>query len=172
MQPDVLGNLIEVCIVTGDHHRTMEGLARLGIGPWRVYTFDADTVADRTYRGAPADWAIKVCFAAWANVTWEIMQPLRGPTIFQEYLDRHGEGIHHLAFDCAGRPWESRIEDFLERGFAPVQSGRFAAQNPFVFFDTEAATGTTFETYDFEAEFSWPEPDEWFPAPPAPEPQG
>jgi methylmalonyl-CoA/ethylmalonyl-CoA epimerase len=98
------------------------------------------------------------------------MQPLRGPTIFQEYLDRHGEGIHHLAFDCAGRPWESRIEDFLERGFAPVQSGRFADQNPFVFFDTEAATGTTFETYDFEADFSWPEPEEWFP-PPAQEPQ-
>ena len=69
-------------------------------------------------------------------------------------------------------PWESRIEDFLQRGFAPVQSGRFAAQNPFVFFDTEGATGTTFETYDFEAEFSWPEPDEWFPTPPAPEPSG
>lgn len=161
-----LGNLIEVCIVTGDHQRTMEGMVRLGIGPWRVYTFDAATVAERTYHGESADYAIKVCFAEAANVTWEIMQPLRGPTIFQEYLDEHGEGIHHVAFDCGGRSWEERLASFAERGFAPVQSGRFAGQNSFVFFDTEGATSTTFETYSFGEQFCWPEPEAWFPAPP------
>ncbi len=55
-----LGKLIEICFVTADHRRTMAGLVRLGIGPWRVYTFDSATVTDRTYRGAAADYAIKV----------------------------------------------------------------------------------------------------------------
>jgi ABC-type multidrug transport system ATPase subunit len=32
-----LGNLIEICIVTRNHRRTMEGMVRLGIGPWRVH---------------------------------------------------------------------------------------------------------------------------------------
>lgn len=39
MANSFLGNLIEICIVTSDHRRAMEGLVRLGIGPWRVYIF-------------------------------------------------------------------------------------------------------------------------------------
>jgi hypothetical protein len=47
-----LGKILEVCIVTEDHRRTMAGLVRLGIGPFRVYTFDdnvvAQSIGDRT----------------------------------------------------------------------------------------------------------------------------
>ena len=39
-----LGNVVELAIVTGDHRKTMEGMVRLGIGPWRVYTFSPATV--------------------------------------------------------------------------------------------------------------------------------
>lgn len=161
-----LGKLIEVCFVTADHRRTMEGLVRLGIGPWRVYTFDSATVTNRTYRGAPADFGIKVCFADVGDMAFEIMQPLYGPSIFQQFLDTHGEGIQHIAFDCAEQPWSRRIADFAGRGFPMVQSGRFMDANAFAFFDTEAATGTVFETYSIPAGFVWPEPEEWFPAPP------
>ncbi|MFJ6651095.1 VOC family protein [Streptomyces sp. NPDC091290] len=161
-----LGNVIEICFVTRDHRRTMEGLVRLGIGPWRIYTFDSRTVTERTYQGAEADYAIKVCFADVGDLAVEIMQPLYGPSIFQQYLDEHGEGIQHVAFDIEGRPWTERIAEFHNRGFPMSQSGRFAGQNGFAFFATEQATGTTFETYDIPDGFVWPEPEEWFPAPP------
>ena len=161
-----LGKLIEICIVTADHQRTMEGLVRLGIGPWRIYTFDARTVSERTYHGEEADWAIKVCFADVGDLALEIMQPLHGPSIFQEHLDRHGEGVHHIAFDLGGKPWQDRVAEFAARGFQPAQSGRFVGKNVFAYFDTEEATGTTFETYDIPDGFVWPEPEAWFPAPP------
>ena len=161
-----LGKLIEICFVTTDHRRTMEGLVRLGIGPWRVYTFDSATVTDRTYRGADADYAIKVCFADVGDLAVEIMQPLYGPSIFQEFLDAHGEGIQHVAFDCEERPWEQRAAECEHRGFPEIQSGRFMDANAFAFFDTEAATGTTFETYSIPPGFVGPEPQEWYPAPP------
>jgi methylmalonyl-CoA/ethylmalonyl-CoA epimerase len=161
-----LGNVIEICFVTADYRRTMEGLVRLGIGPWRVYTFDSTTVTDRTYHGADADYAIKVCFADVGDMAVEIMQPLYGPTIFQEFLDKHGEGIQHIAFDCQEKPWTARMDEFAERGFPLVQAGRFMDLNAFAFFDTEAATGTTFETYSIPAGFVWPEPEQWYPGPP------
>lgn len=161
-----LGKLIEVCFVTADHRRTMEGLVRMGIGPWRVYTFDSTTVTDRTYHGEAADFAIKVCFADVGDMAFEIMQPLYGPSIFQEFLDKHGEGIQHIAFDCDEQPWEQRIAHFTERGFPLVQSGKFMDANAFAFFDTEEATGTVFETYSIPPGFVWPEPQEWYPAPP------
>lgn len=161
-----LGNLLELCFVSRDHRRTMRGLVALGIGPWRVYTFDSATVSDRTYHDRPADFAIKVCFASIGDLAVEIMQPLYGPSIFQEHLDRHGEGIQHLAFDCGQLPWAERREAFAAHGFAQVQSGSFMGRNTFAFFDTEAATSTTFETYDIPDDFVWPEPEEWYPGPP------
>lgn len=161
-----LGKLLEVCFVTKDYRRTMQGLVQLGIGPWRVYTFDSETVSERTYHGEPADYAIKVCFADIGDLAVEIMQPLYGPSIFQEHLDQHGEGLHHLAFDCDELPWEQREEMFSANGFPLVQSGKFMDQNAFAFFGTEAATTTTFETYDIPKGFVWPEPEEWYPAAP------
>jgi methylmalonyl-CoA/ethylmalonyl-CoA epimerase len=166
MSNSFLGALIEVCWVTRDHRRTMEGLVKLGLGPWRVYTFDSTTVTQRTYAGREADFGIKVCFADVGDIALEIMQPLWGPSIFQEFLDSRGEGIHHLAFDAEGRPWPERLATFEQRGFPLAQSGRFMDANAFAFFDTEATTGTTFETYDIPHGFEWPEPEEWFPGPP------
>src|SRR5688500_8123044 len=53
MSNTFLGNLIEVCFATEDCRQTMEGMVRLGIGPWRVYTFDGSTVTEREYGGQP-----------------------------------------------------------------------------------------------------------------------
>lgn len=161
-----LGNLVEVCIVTEDHQRTMAGLARLGIGPFRVYTFDDANLYAPTYRGEHSPFSLKVCFAVNNGLTWEIMQPLSGRTIMREFLDTHGEGIHHVAFDCDNAPWPQRLSDFAARGFATTQSGRWCDQNSFAFFDTEAATTTCFETYHFPEGFEFPEPEQWYPGPP------
>ncbi|MES0884395.1 VOC family protein [Roseibium sp. SCP14] len=161
-----LGNVVELAIVTGDHRKTMEGLVRLGIGPWAVYTFSPENVTDQTYQGEPAEFAIKVCFAKSGNMIWELMEPLWGPSIFKDFLDEFGEGLHHVAYDCEDRPWEERIAELERRGFKMVQSGKWNGKNAFAFFETTEATSTIFETYHFPDDWEYPEPDEWFPAPP------
>ncbi|WP_260686633.1 hypothetical protein [Rhizobium leguminosarum] len=45
-----LGNVVELAIVTSDHKRTMDGLLKLGIGPWRVYKFSPENTENQTYR--------------------------------------------------------------------------------------------------------------------------
>jgi hypothetical protein len=50
-----LGDLVQVCVVTRDHRRTLEGLVRLGFGPWSLRTFDRTNCAEMTYRGRPVD---------------------------------------------------------------------------------------------------------------------
>ena len=167
-----LGKIVEVCLVTEDHQRTMEGLVRLGVGPFRVYTFDSGNTVDRTYAGEPEDFSLKVCFATNNDLTFEIMQPLSGRTVMRNFLDRHGEGVHHLAFDCNGAPWNERLAMFTSRGFAQTQGGRWLDRNSFSFFDTEATTTTCFETYHYPDGFRYPKPEAWYPAPPpVPAPQ-
>ena len=58
-----LTETMQICVVTRDMYRTMDGMLKLGIGPWAVYTFDKTTVRDMTFRGQPADYAMKLCLA-------------------------------------------------------------------------------------------------------------
>lgn len=158
-----LGNAVEVAIVTRDHRRTMEGLWRLGIGPWQIHTFTPQNTTNQTYRGQSAAFSLKVCFAQSGNLIWEIMEPLSGPTIFAEFLERHGEGIHHVAYDCNNIPFGERSEEFSRRGFQLVQSGSWMGTNHFAFFETEGATTTCLETYYFPDDWEYPEPEAWYP---------
>ena len=159
-----LGNVVEIAIVTRDRRRAMEGLWRLGIGPWQVYTFSPENTTNQTYRGQPSPFTLQVCFAQSGTLIWELIEPVSGSTIFAEFLDRHGEGIHHLAYDCHDIPFEQRIAEFAQRGFQVVQSGSWLGQNHFAFFETEAATTTCLETYAFPENWEYPEPEERYPA--------
>lgn len=158
-----LGNAVEIAIVTRDHRRTMEGLWRLGIGPWQVHTFSPENTANQTYRGKPSPFTLKVCFAQFGNMVWELMEPVSGPTIFAEFLERHGEGIHHIAYDCHDVPFEQRMAEFSRRGFLVVQSESWMGENHFAFFETEGATTTCLETYVFPKGWEYPKPEAYFP---------
>jgi methylmalonyl-CoA/ethylmalonyl-CoA epimerase len=158
-----LGNVIEIAIVTADAQRTMEGLCRMGIGPWQVHTFTPENTTNQTYRGNPSPFTMKVCFAPLGSIICELIEPIAGSTIFAEFLERHGEGIHHVAYDCNNIPLEQRIAEFERRGFQLVQSGSWMGTNSFAFFETEDATTTCFETYIFPDDWQYPAPDRWYP---------
>jgi hypothetical protein len=161
-----LGDNIQICVVTRDFRRTMEGLVQAGIGPWRVYTFGPENVQELTYRGKPASYSMKLCLSFSGSMMWEIVQPLTGPNLYEEFLEKHGEGIHHVAFNCNDAPWQERLAAFREHGYEMVQSGLWEGRVPYAYFDTEEDTGTMFEIFDIPADFALPEPDEWYPAPP------
>lgn len=163
-----LGNPMEICIVTADHKRTIRGLHELGIGPWRVYTFSPANTTNQTYRGQASAFELRVCFAELSDsMVYEVIQPVSGANIFQEFLAQHGEGIHHIAYDMHGKPFAERVDEFEKRGFKMVQGGSWMGKNHFAFFETEGATGTCFETYEFPSDWDYPEPDEWFPSRPS-----
>ncbi|KAL4970936.1 uncharacterized protein BDV14DRAFT_194722 [Aspergillus stella-maris] len=101
----------------------------------------------------------------------EIMQPVKGQTLMQEYLDTHGnqEGVQHLAFRMDDRPMRERKDLMRERGFKPAMQGWWRGNRGeanFVFFDTlEKGLPTCFETIEFSD--NWEEPEcEWYPGPP------
>ena len=81
-----LGSIAEVCIVTGDHKKTMNGLLQLGIGPFQFFDFTPTTVPQRSFRGQAGSFELKVCFAKHGDLVFEIMQPTRGESLMAEYL--------------------------------------------------------------------------------------
>jgi hypothetical protein len=161
-----LGDLIQVCVVTRDHRRTLDGMVRLGIGPWSVRTLDASNLSETTYRGAPAAFSAKLCLANSRNMNWEVVEPLSGPSIYADFLERHGEGVQHLAFNCGGLPYAERVAHFTAAGYQPIQTGLILGAIRFHYMGTEADFGSVIEIYDFPPHARLPEPESWFPAPP------
>jgi hypothetical protein len=180
-----LGQPIEICIVTADLKHTLTGLMKLGIGPFKIFHFRPDTVSEQTIRGEPCPFELYVTFATQGSMVWEVMQPVSGSTIMQEFLDAtNGKGgIHHVAFDCsegdrhrepligeqARAEAKRRRREFEERGFPLVMSGVWHGKKgtcEFMFFDTEGAVSTCFETYVFSDDWEGPENVEVFPPEP------
>jgi methylmalonyl-CoA/ethylmalonyl-CoA epimerase len=177
-QKPFLGQPIEVCIVTGDIKATINGLVKLGIGPFKLFNFDPTTVSEQIIKGKPAPFELKVAFATQGSMIWEVMEPVSGDSIMQKFLDETSGkgGIHHVAFDCSddehapGRPLLGsaargeavrRRKEFEQRGFACVQSGVWRGKRgtcEFMFFDTDSAVNTCFETYVFSED--WEDPEE------------
>ncbi|KAK3613603.1 hypothetical protein LTR56_026584 [Elasticomyces elasticus] len=97
-----LGRVLEICIVTPDLKSTLMGLVRSGIGSFRIFHFRPDTVSNQEIYGKPGTFEIDVAFADTDGMVWEVMQPVSGQTVMQDFLDRTGQhgGFQHVAFDC------------------------------------------------------------------------
>ncbi|RBR26392.1 uncharacterized protein FIESC28_00797 [Fusarium coffeatum] len=119
-----LGKVVEICIVTPNIRKTIESLTNLGLPPFKIFSFNAATVSNRTFRGLHSNFELLVAFADTGDMVWELMQPVSGPSLMREFLDRQPEGgIHHVAFDCNHVPQEKRREEFARRGYGVVQDG-------------------------------------------------
>jgi methylmalonyl-CoA/ethylmalonyl-CoA epimerase len=73
------------------------------------------------YKGKPTDAKAKLAFFKLDNITIELIEPLGGPSTWQEFLNTKGEGIHHIAFDIKGM--KSHIKNFEANGIPMVQHG-------------------------------------------------
>jgi methylmalonyl-CoA/ethylmalonyl-CoA epimerase len=73
------------------------------------------------YKGNPSDAKAKLAFFSMDNLQIELIQPLGKGSTWQEYLDTHGEGIHHIAFQV--KNIDGMEQKFLANGNPTVMRG-------------------------------------------------
>lgn len=159
-----LDQTIQICVVTRDIKRALkEYVERMGIGPWWCQDFEPPLLKDTKVRGKPTRFSMHLALAWTGSMMWELVQPKEGPTIYREFLDKHGEGVHHVAFSHNGLGFEDCIKAFEARGCPCSMEGNWSGIR-FRYFDTEGPTHTTFEIFDWPAGRQLPEPQYWYPA--------
>jgi methylmalonyl-CoA/ethylmalonyl-CoA epimerase len=154
-----IGAIEHVGVLVRDLDRAMEHYANdLGIGPWAVYTLSPDWIRDMTVHGEEQGYVHKLALCNVGPVLYELMESVRGPNIYEEFLNEHGEGVHHLGYLV--EDIDEEISNMEERGFAMVQSGRgFGTANDgaYAYFDTENACGCILEASEMPQEMPPPE---------------
>jgi methylmalonyl-CoA/ethylmalonyl-CoA epimerase len=105
-------------------------------------------LTDLVYRGQPGKFDQKLGWHRHGTVTWEWIEPLAGPTVYEDFLKEHGEGFHHLAFDVPDIDAAGAF--FAAHGAPIVQSGGWGEKGRpgsgrFAYAATDAFGGVTTE---------------------------
>jgi methylmalonyl-CoA/ethylmalonyl-CoA epimerase len=79
--------------------------------------------AHTRYRGQPTTAQAKLAFLHLDNISLELIEPVGGPSTWQEFLETRGEGVHHIAFRIEGMAEQVAI--LGEKGMPVVQRGDY-----------------------------------------------
>ena len=74
-----------------------------------------------TYRGGPADFVADISLSYAGDTQLELIAPVKGESIYTEYLDRAGPGLHHICIeaDDVERALAERNAEVVQRGVMP-----------------------------------------------------
>ena len=149
----------QVGFVVKDIDKAMEAYWRVGVGPWRVYTYGEPFVKDITYRGRPGNWRFLIALANVGSFSLELIQPLSGESIYSEFLAKRGEGgIQHLGIFVDNL--DRAVEEARCSGYEVIQSGRghgVRGDGKFAYLSTEEDLFTVYELIELVSERHAPE---------------
>jgi hypothetical protein len=115
--------MMQVGIIVKDIEKTAKHWAAF-LGEEKVPAIFQASESERNptkYKGKRTNASAMLCFFQLDNITVELIEPLGGPSTWQEFLDTKGEGIHHIAFNIKGM--KNYITSFGENGIPMVQHG-------------------------------------------------
>jgi catechol 2,3-dioxygenase-like lactoylglutathione lyase family enzyme len=111
---------VQIAWVTKDLDATENALTSLlGARKWvRVpdVHFGPDTC---TYRGQPADFVAHISFSYAGDTQLELIAPVSGESVYSEFLDRAGPGLHHICIEVDDVDEAVSGAEVVARGLMP-----------------------------------------------------
>jgi methylmalonyl-CoA/ethylmalonyl-CoA epimerase len=122
-------------IVVKDLKMTIQRLESLGLGPFERFNPESfpPLIGEVMFRGKPLRSKTRMSKVKVGDVELEIFQPVEGESPWKEFLDSHGEGIHHIGFlvdDLAGE-----VDKLAGQGAHILQDGRWQGGGGGVYID-------------------------------------
>jgi len=137
-------NYHHVGVIVRDMEKTIEYLSSIGIGPFGIP--NGPLYVEVTFKGElhgkPGEWKVKISNAKIGDSELELLQPSGGESALQEFLDNHGEGLHHIGYlvdDVRGE-----VEKLKKQGVKVITSANLEGRG-FAYMDTSAVGGIVTE---------------------------
>ena len=139
-------------IIVRDLEKTVSYYQSLGMGPF--VQEQPVTLSRRLYYGKPVvsgSGKIKALIGNMGAVRVQLIQPVEGKSMFQEFLDTKGEGVHHYAFLVDDI---EKVEgDFVKKGVEILSSVRIEGGGGHIILDTAKTGGILLELMQPTAEW-------------------
>lgn len=121
------GAIKQICVVVRDVNLAMAKYWDIcGLGPWDVRSFTNDKLSEFEVGGKSVTEPFEfICAVTWAGqIEFEIVQPVKGPNIYWDFLEKRGEGLHHVKFVMSEPEIDLQIAELEAKGYRVTQSGR------------------------------------------------
>ncbi len=134
----------QVGMVVRDIDKAMETYRSLGLGPFSA--FGNTAIVEKRVNGTivpPDSIRAKIMMAKWGAIELEVIQPTAGNSPWQEFLDKHGEGVQHFGFfvDDINREEERMVK----QGYRLAYRSRFRNGDGAAYFDVGGMGGVMVE---------------------------
>jgi catechol 2,3-dioxygenase-like lactoylglutathione lyase family enzyme len=98
------------------------------------------------YHGQKNWFTARFCFIKMGNSEIELIQPVEGESVWKDFLQENGEGIHHLKYEVDSL--NDAMEFFRSKGIPCIQYGSAVGKNlgkTWAYFDTTKELGYVIE---------------------------
>jgi len=145
----MLREIVHVCIVVRDVEKTAKVFAeKFGIAPFRIRVVHTPS-SRASVHDEPVDYTLKFGHARVGPITLELVETLEGKTIYQEFLEEHGEGLHHIGVPTP-IPFDTELEKWRKLGIKPLQVNRMEnSEEGWAYMDTQGLIGCILEILSF-----------------------
>ena len=145
MTEQTLGTTIitQVGIIVDDIEARARAWAEvLGVPVPEIVITDTVDLAHTEYQGRPTPARAKLAFISLGQVELELIEPIGGPSTWQDQLDRHGDSLHHIAFEVKGMP--QKVAYLQAKGIPLVQRGDYTGGR-YAYLDSVPHLGAVLE---------------------------
>jgi catechol 2,3-dioxygenase-like lactoylglutathione lyase family enzyme len=136
--PPTSMKITQIAVVVRDIEASLKTYTEtLGWGPWSVFDYQPPLLHDTWVKGEPVEYRMIGAEASVDGLGFELIQPVSGPSIYQEFLDSHGEGVQHIACMKHSEQDSSLVkEHWRSNGAEVLMSGRISDSIEFYYLDT------------------------------------
>jgi catechol 2,3-dioxygenase-like lactoylglutathione lyase family enzyme len=125
----------QVALVVKDIEATAKKYADLfGVEVPEVRMTGTQEETNARYRGEPTPARAKLAFFDLGTVNMELIEPVGRPSTWNDFLEKHGEGVHHLAFRFKDN---DRVIKIMGDQGCPVEHQGEYPGGRFTYLDTE-----------------------------------
>lgn len=133
--------VMHVGVVVKDIEKTSKMYATLlGIAPPKIGAAPPGFVWSKGFNADPKG-TLKYVQIPFGNTMIELAEPVGGASPWRNFLDTHGEGIHHVAFGVPDRDGTAQL---LQSNGGKME---FSTPTGPVYVNSEGQTGFTFELF-------------------------
>ncbi len=135
--------ICQIGLVVRDIEKTAKTYADVfGMEVPNVIITDTEEISHIKFRGAPTQARAKLAFFRMGDVSLELIEPVGEPSTWKEFLDEHGEGVHHIAFQIKGM---DQVLAYLDgKGIPAVQRGDYTGGR-YAYVDSAPSLGVILE---------------------------
>ncbi|BBU22801.1 VOC family protein [Mycobacterium xenopi] len=119
------GTPVQIAWVTADLDATEKALTSvLGVRKW-VRLPEVHFASDSCrYRGRPADFVANISLSYLGDMQLELLEPVRGPNIYSDFLRDCGPGLHHICVEAETvEQFDAMVSAACEHGATVAQEG-------------------------------------------------